>query len=99
MLPGWIYSLCLTAISTGLREGDICTLKKSSVNLSTGWILIPQNPKTGGASVEIPILPGLKRHLQERFEEEPDSEFVFPELAEIYYNDSTIISKGIKKVF
>jgi len=68
------------------------------VNLSTGWILIPKTRKTG-VSVEIPIMPGLQRHLQARFEEDPDSEFVFPELAEIYYNDSTIISKEIKKFF
>jgi integrase len=44
---GWMYSLCITAISTGLREGDVCLLKKSSVNLYTGWISISHTRKTG----------------------------------------------------
>lgn len=95
---GWIYSLCLTAISTGLREGDICLLKKSSVNLDAGWIHIPKTLKTG-APVEIPILPGLKRHLLERLGEDADSEFVFPELAELYLTTPVKIGKGVKAFF
>lgn len=95
---GWIYSLCLTALSTGLREGDICMLKKSSVNLETEWISIPQTRKTG-VSVDIPILPGLLRHIKSQLEEENDSEFVFPELAEIYSTSTGKIGKDIKKFF
>lgn len=94
---GWIYSLCVTAISTGLREGDICNLKKSSVNLKTGWISIPHTRKTGVA-VDIPILPGLRQHLQEVMEES-DSEYVFPVLEQKYRNDQCSISKGIKAFF
>lgn len=94
---GWIYSLCLTAVSTGLREGDICLLKKSSINLATGWISIPHTRKTG-VSVEIPILPGLKQHLQEVMEDD-SSEFVYPVLANMYVNNPSRISAGIKSFF
>lgn len=95
---GWKYSLSLTAISTGLREGDICLLKKSSVDLHSGWISIQKTNKTH-ASVEIPILPGLARHLNEVLEEETDSEYVFPVLADMYMNDPSKIGKGIKELF
>lgn len=95
---GWKYSLCLTAVSTGLREGDICMMKKSSVDLKSGWITIPKTRKTG-VTVEIPILPGLARHLQEVLEEDTESEYVFPILAEMYSNNSSDIGKGIKKLF
>lgn len=94
---GWLYSFCVTAISTGLREGDICNLKKSSVDLKTGWISIPKTRKTG-AAVDIPILPGLRQHLQDVMEES-DSEYVFPILEQKYRNDQCSISKGIKDFF
>jgi len=95
---GWIYSLCLTAISTGLREGDICMLKKSSVNLETGWISIPKTRKTGVA-VDIPLLPGLQKHIAEKMKDNPDSEYVYPELAEMYSSEHTQIGAGIKAFF
>lgn len=94
---GWLYSLCLTALSTGLREGDICMLRKSSVNLSTGWISIPSTRKTG-ASVDIPILPGLRAHLEE-YINDSDSEYVYPELADIYTRNPARIGKTVKRFF
>ena len=95
---GWMYSLCVTAISTGLREGDVCLLKKSSVNLYNGWISIPHTRKTG-VDVEIPILPGLAKHLNEVLSEDNETEFVFPVLAEKYTSDPCCISKAIKAFF
>lgn len=95
---GWMYSLCITAISTGLREGDICHLKKSYVNLESGWIVIPKTRKTG-ATVEIPILAGLHAHLREVLAEDNESDYVFPVLAEKYINDPTSIGKDIKEFF
>ena len=95
---GWIYSLCITALSTGLREGDICMLLKSSVNLETGWISIPHTRKTG-VPVDIPIMPGLRRHLAAAFESHPDSEYVFPELAEKYMRNSAYIGTEVKEFF
>lgn len=94
---GWIYSLCLTAISTGLREGDICMLHKTSVNLSTGWISIPRTRKTG-IDVDIPLLPGLRRHITDAMQGN-DTEFVFPELAEMYMNKRNVIGTKIKEFF
>ena len=94
---GWIYSLCLTAVSTGLREGDICMLRKTSVNLATGWISIPKTRKTGVA-VDIPLLPGLRKHITEAMQGN-DSEFVYPELAEMYSKCPSKIGSGIKEFF
>lgn len=95
---GWIYSLCLTAFSTGLREGDICMLEKSSVNLQTGWISIPRTRKTD-VNVDIPILPGLRRHIQQAFEDHPDSQYVYPQLAELYMEHPVQVGHDIKTFF
>lgn len=96
---GWIYSLCLTAISTGLREGDICMLKKSHVNLETNWISIPRSRKTG-APLEIPILPGLRNHLLEMFKQYPDSPYVYPELQKKYSSKTSCqMGSEVKKFF
>ncbi len=96
---GWVYSLCLTAISTGLRKGDICMLKKESVDMENRILSIAKTRKTG-VSVEIPILPGLYRHFQEMYLAHPDSPYVFPELAEMYSKLSTqqVISAEVKKL-
>jgi len=53
--------LFVIAIATALREGDICMLKWSEVNLETDLITRQMN-KTGDI-VEIPILPPLKTYL------------------------------------
>ena len=94
---GWIWTLCLTAISTGLREGDICTLKKSSVNLKDNYISIPHTKKTG-VSVEIPILPALRKHILEQWEADPENEYVFPELYRRYTINNRI-GRDIKRFF
>jgi len=95
---GWIYDLCLTALSTGLREGDICLLKKSSVDLQSGWISIPRINKTG-KQLEIPILPALAHHLASKIQESPDDEYVFPELAKKYTVNPSYIGYNIKRFF
>lgn len=94
---GWIYSLCLTALSTGLREGDICLLKKSNVNLQNNWISV-KTSKTK-TIVDIPIMPGLRQHILEKYEEDPDNEYVYPELAELYINSANLIGHKIKVFF
>ena len=94
---GWIYSLCLTALSTGLREGDICLLKKTSVNLKTGWISIQKIQKTG-KPLEIPIMPKLAEHIAESMKGN-DSEYIFPELATIYLKNATQIGTKVKNFF
>ena len=96
---GWVYSICLTAISTGLRKGDICMLLKESVDMENRIISIEKTRKTG-VSVEIPILPGLYRHLREQYLAHPDSPYVFPELAEMYSNPNRqrVITENVKRL-
>lgn len=91
---GWMYSLCLTAISTGLRKGDICLLKKENIDLKNGWITLKTN-KTK-SKVDVPIIPSLYNHLRERFATS-DSEYIYPDLAQMYLKDPVIISHAIKK--
>ena len=93
---GWVYSVCITAISTGLRRGDICMMRKDSVDLESR-ILSIRTRKTQ-VDVEIPILPGLYRHLQEQFLATPESPYVFPELADMYLNNPNAITNGVKKL-
>ena len=95
---GWIKSLCLTALCTGLREGDICMLKKNSVKLNTHWISIPAVRKTN-RPIDIPLMPALEKHIIECFREFPESEFVYPELADMYQHHHEIIGKKIKEFF
>ena len=94
---GWIYSLCLTAHLTGLREGDICMMEKKFVNLKTGWISL-QTRKTH-VDLDILILPDLKKHFEEVFAKYPDSKYVFPELAEKYLHDRNNIGRKVKEFF
>ena len=94
---GWIRSLCLTAVSTGLREGDICLLKRTSVDLASGWITIPRIQKTG-RPLEIPIMQGLRNHIQESLKDN-ESEYLYPELADKYINDRQNLGKRIKEFF
>ena len=95
---GWVYSVCLTGISTGLRKGDICMMKKTSVDLESR-ILSIKTRKTH-VDVEIPILPGLYRHLREQFFAYPDSPYVFPELADMYSNPNRqrVITEHVKRL-
>lgn len=88
----YLYPLFLTGISTGLREGDICTLRWSEINLATGWIDRVLN-KTG-KKVSIPILPGLARYLAEL---PRDGEYCYPELAAMYEHNRGKIGKDVTK--
>lgn len=87
----YLYPLFLIGISTGLREGDICTLRWREVNLKTGWIVDRILLKTG-KKVSIPLLPGLHRYLLSLPQ---DGEYCVPELAAIYLNDSAKIGRDV----
>ena len=90
----WIYDLFLTGICTGLREGDICTLRWDEVDLAKGWITrIPRKTrKNSGKEVRIPIMPALGRHLRSL---NRDSEHVFPLLVEEYQNGRANLGREI----
>lgn len=87
----YLYPLFLTGISTGLREGDICTLRWNEINLNTGWIVNRILLKTG-KKVSIPLLPGLHKYLSEL---PHDGEYCFPELQSIYSNNGSRIGKDV----
>jgi len=76
-----LYGITVCAACTGLRIGDVCLLKWSSVDTVNGWIQL-KTSKTG-AEVEIPILSPLTEVLQSALAEK-ESEYVFPEAAKLY---------------
>ena len=87
------WPLFLAGISTGLREGDICTLRWSEVDLRTGWIT--RKARKTGKEVRIPILPGLAAYVREL---PRDGEYVFVDLAERYLGRSrTCIGKRVSR--
>lgn len=75
----WIYTLFITGVNTGLREGDICTLLWREVDLESGWI--ERTMRKTGKPVKIPILPALNKYLKALPKED---KYCFPELAEMY---------------
>jgi integrase len=89
---GWIYTLFMVGVNTGLREGDICTLRWDEVDLDGGWITRRMS-KTSKA-VEIPILPALKKHLESL---PHDGEYCFPELADRYKRKRTTIGQYVRE--
>jgi len=78
---GWIYSLFMVGVNTGLREGDICTLRWREVDLERRRITRRMN-KTK-KEVTIPVLPSLFDYFKLLAR---DSEYCFPELADRYLN-------------
>lgn len=89
---GWVYSLFMVATNTGLREGDVCTLRWAEVDLGAGWIR-RKMLKTGKV-VEIPILPALAKHLCSLPRE---NGFVFPDLAERYEKQRTSVGAQVTR--
>ncbi len=89
------------AISTALREGDICTLKWDEVDLEIGVISRGQMRKTGHA-VEIPMMPPLHEYLSKLKSESvlrPEdeyTEYVLPMHARMYLTNRTGVSYRIK---
>lgn len=88
----WIYALFITGVNTGLREGDICTLKWEEVNLKTGWI--ERTMRKTGKSISIPLLPALFDYLKLLPKE---GEYCFPELAERYFNKRATIGWHVRE--
>ncbi len=89
------------AISTALREGDICTLKWEEVDFEDGVIYRSQMRKTGHA-VEIPMMPPLHEYLSKLKSESvlrPEdeyTEYVLPMHAQMYLTNRTGVSYRIK---
>ena len=93
-----IHPLILTALSTGLRRGDLCRLAWKAVDFKRGVIQV-RTGKTGATSV-IPILTGLLPFLKGWFaEREPGAEFVFPEAEAMLRKNPDGLTWRIKKAF
>lgn len=88
----WFYPLFIVGIYTGMREGDICTLKWKEIDFSTGFI--ERSMKKTGHKIEVPILPPLKDFFQGVTNKQ---EYCFPELAERYLNKRTTIGKTVSQ--
>ena len=91
---GDVLDLCLTALYTGLREGDICNLRWSSVSRDCRWISLDMR-KTG-RPVDIPVMSRLREHLAALPRE---GEYVYPHLHELYATNSSTISFMVKRFF
>ncbi len=94
----FVYPLIVTALSTGLRRGDVCRLKWSSVNLKTGALSV-KTSKTG-AAVTLPIMDTLRAVLESALaEREEGAAFVFPAAERMLRENDTGITYRVKKVF
>ena len=92
-LDDFTRPLFMMAVWTGLREGDICTLKWSDVDLESR--LITRETRKTGAVVQIPISKPLYSMLTAT--PRTESEYVFPKHAEMYLKNSDGVSYRVKK--
>ena len=92
-LDGFTRPLFMMAVWTGLREGDICTLKWSEVDLERH--LITRETRKTKAVVQIPISNQLYGLLTAT--PQTESEYVFPKHAEMYLSNPDGVSYRVKK--
>jgi integrase len=93
-LDNFTRPLFMMAVWTGLREGDICTLKWSDIDLEQR--LIVRKTRKTGVKVKIPISDQLY-DLIISMPHAGDSEYVFPEHARMYLSNSDGVSYRVKK--
>ena len=98
-LDDFTRPLFTIAIATALREGDICTLKWSEIDLANLVIRRGKMRKTQ-VGVDIPIMPPLAIYLEELLEKRTDSgeyaQYVLPLHAEMYLHNRSGVSYRIK---
>ena len=92
-LDDFTRPLFMMAVWTGLREGDICTLKWSEVDLERH--LITRKTRKTGAIVQIPISDQLYSLIVAT--PRTGSEYVFPKHAEMYMTNGCGVSYRIKQ--
>ena len=74
-----IRPVVITGMCTAMRRGDCCRLKWEAVDLEGGFVMV-KTSKTGEMA-EIPLFPVLRNELENLPRQ---SEYVFPEAAEMY---------------
>lgn len=98
-LDDFTRPLFTIAIATALREGDICTLKWSEIDLRNLVIRREKMRKTQ-VGVDVPIMPPLEAYLKELREKRDDkgeyAEYVLPFHAEMYLHNRSGVSYRIK---
>lgn len=92
-LDSFTRPLFMFAVWTGLREGDICTIKWSEIDLDRR--LITRKTRKTGVKVQIPISDQLYRLLITT--PHTDSEYVFPKHADLYLTTQSAVSYRVKK--
>lgn len=92
-LDGFTRPLFMMAVWTGLREGDICTLKWSDVDLERR--IISRKTRKTGAKVQIPISDQLYDMLIAT--PRTESEYVYPKHAEMYLANPSGVSYRVKQ--
>jgi site-specific recombinase XerD len=95
-----LHDLMFTLGWTGQRLVDIVTLKWMAISYSRSVIeLVPRKTsRRTGAKVAIPLLPQLETLLKKR-QENATSNLVFPELADVYERNPSIITRRIQDAF
>jgi integrase len=92
---GFAKPIFIIGIATALREGDICTLKWSEVDLKKS--LITRNMSKTRRIVEIPIMPPLYNFFIEQQAISGNEKYVLPEHAQMYIKNQSGITWRIKK--
>ena len=90
----FVYPLFVIGLSTGMREGDVATLKWDEIDFDESYIK-RKTDKTGKV-VEIPMITGLYNFMLDLKALAKDSPYVLPEHAKIYNETSDGISARIK---
>ena len=86
-----LHALFMIGLFSGLRLGDICNLKKSSISFDRHFIYIRRQRKTGGAA-NIPMHSYLESYLRGIIDFESDSEYLIPNLATAYQRNPSTVS-------
>lgn len=92
----FIRPIIVTGMCTAMRRGDCCLLKWESVDLEEEYLSV-ETAKTG-EQVDIPIFPMLLDELIKAKSRAGDSEYCFPEAAQMYRSNPDGITWRVKQV-
>jgi integrase len=90
----FVYHIFMLGMNTGFREGDICTLRWSEVDLKSN--LINRVMLKTGKEVHPPILSHLRTYLERIYLYTGHQEYVSPVHSEIYLEHPTTISARVR---
>ena len=91
----YLHPIFMIGLFSGLRLGDICTLRKSDVIFDRHFIIRRQR-KTGNRA-SIPMHEILERYLRAVYDRSPDPEYMLPKHAAQYMKNSSTISNRVRR--